>query len=299
MRRDHILIVEDDQDLANLLNIYFSGQGYQVTIADDGSKALDLARQSLPHLIVLDIVLPDMDGYRVCRQMRSSIRTSHIPILFLTQKGERADRIAGLELGADDYITKPFDIEELKLRVQNAIARSKRENFTDRRTGLPASELVEERLRNLLSESDWALIEIKLENYRAYKEAYGFLAGEDILRMTAMVITQALNQSGGESDFAGHPGANTFIVVTSAARAELVIARIQDGFNQRLRGYYSETDWTHGSVEATLDNRALPGAPLMSLSIGMLDGTRERFSDIQKLVEHASLARQTAAVRPN
>src|SRR6185503_1536552 len=101
-------------------------------------EALALTRKSIPHLIVLDIMLPDMDGYAVCRELRTTTRTSHIPIIFLTQKDERADRIAGLELGADDYITKPFDIEELKLRVQNAINRAERESLTDPRSGLPS-----------------------------------------------------------------------------------------------------------------------------------------------------------------
>nr|MBI2904388.1 response regulator [Chloroflexota bacterium] len=117
MAKGRILIVEDDFDISNMLRIYFSGQGYDVNVAPRGGDALTLARQQLPHLIVLDIMLPDMDGYAVCRELRQTTRTSHIPIIFLTQKDERSDRITGLELGADDYITKPFDIEELKLRV--------------------------------------------------------------------------------------------------------------------------------------------------------------------------------------
>ena len=92
----------------------------------------------MPHLIVLDIMLPDIDGYEVCRTLRTNTRTSHIPVIFLTQKDERSDKLKGLELGADNYITKPFDIEELKLYVQNAIARSERESLTDPQSGLPS-----------------------------------------------------------------------------------------------------------------------------------------------------------------
>lgn len=294
MSRDHILIVEDDQDLANLLNIYFGGQGFQVTIARNGKGALEQASQAMPHLIVLDIMLPDMDGYEVCRQLRSHIRTSHIPILFLTRKDERADRIAGLELGADDYITKPFDIEELKLRVQNIISRSKRESLTDRRTGLPSGALIEDGLRRLLSETNWALIEIDIENFQAYREAYGFLAADEVLRMTAMAITQVLNETGAESDFAGHPGSSTFLVITGNGRAEQVRDRIVDEFQRRLASHYSESDWQSGKVEHTLEDRDRPAVSLMSLSIGILDGSEQRFTDIQQLSEHASLARRSA-----
>lgn len=105
MSKGRILVVEDDFDISNMLRIYFTGQGYDVQVAPRGGDALTLTRKQLPQLIVLDIMLPDMDGYAVCRELRQTTRTSHIPIIFLTQRDERSDRIAGLELGADDYIT--------------------------------------------------------------------------------------------------------------------------------------------------------------------------------------------------
>jgi DNA-binding response OmpR family regulator len=142
MSKAKILVVEDDVDISNMLRIYFSGQGYDVQVAPRGGDALSYTRKQLPHLIVLDIMLPDMDGYAVCKELRTATRTSHIPIIFLTQKDERSDKIAGLELGADDYITKPFDIEELKLRVHNAIGRSEMISLTDANSGLPSGRLI-------------------------------------------------------------------------------------------------------------------------------------------------------------
>ena len=127
MGKSRLLVVEDDVDIANMLKIYFSGMEFEVDVAHRGSDALEKTKHVLPHLIVLDIMLPDIDGYEVCRKLRTSMRTSHIPVIFLTQKDERSDKLQGLELGADDYITKPFDIEELKLRVTGAIRRSERE----------------------------------------------------------------------------------------------------------------------------------------------------------------------------
>src|SRR3970040_1843159 len=156
MNKGRILVVEDDFDISNMLRIYFTGQGFEVSVAPRGGEALELTRKSLPHLIVLDIMLPDMDGYAVCRELRTTTRTSHIPIIFLTQKDERSDRIAGLELGADDYVTKPFDIEELKLRVSNAIMASKRQNQLDPKSGLPTGRLIEDHLRNLMrGDKNW------------------------------------------------------------------------------------------------------------------------------------------------
>ena len=142
MTKGRILVVEDDIDISNMLRIYFSGQGYEVQVAPRGGDALTMTRKQLPNLIVLDIMLPDMNGYDVCRELRTTTRTSHIPIIFLTQKDERSDKIQGLELGADDYITKPFDIEELKLRVQNAIAAANRQTQIDSKSNLPTGRLI-------------------------------------------------------------------------------------------------------------------------------------------------------------
>ncbi|MGE5072627.1 MAG: response regulator, partial [Anaerolineae bacterium] len=196
MAKTRLLIVEDDIDIANMLKIYFSGMGFEVDLAHRGSDALEKTKHELPQLMVLDIMLPDIDGYEVCRKLRTSTRTSHIPVIFLTQKDERSDRLQGLELGADDYITKPFDIEELKLRVQGAIRRSERESLTDPRSGLPAGRLIEEQLRRIIREKGWALLDMRVNHLEPFKDVYGFVAGDDVLRFTAMLITEVVDELG-------------------------------------------------------------------------------------------------------
>jgi two-component system KDP operon response regulator KdpE len=124
MGKARLLVVEDDIDIGNMLKIYFSGMEFDVDVAMRGKDALEKTRQVLPHLIVLDIMLPDIDGYEVCRNLRTNMRTSHIPVIFLTQKDERSDKLQGLELGADDYITKPFSPRELVSRVKAVIRRT-------------------------------------------------------------------------------------------------------------------------------------------------------------------------------
>ena len=96
MGNARLLVVEDDLDIANMLKIYFTGLKYDVDVANRGRDALEKTRQVLPHLIVLDIMLPDIDGYEVCRTLRTNMRTSHIPVIFLTQKDERSDKLQGL-----------------------------------------------------------------------------------------------------------------------------------------------------------------------------------------------------------
>src|SRR5512138_238139 len=204
MGKARLLVVEDDIDIGNMLKIYFSGMDFDVDVAVRGSDALEKTKQVLPHLIVLDIMLPDIDGYEVCRNLRTSMRTSHVPIIFLTQKDERSDKLQGLELGADDYITKPFDIEELKLRVQRAITRAQQQSLTDPHSGLPAGKMIEEQLRQIIRQERWALMDIRINRFDAFRETYGFVAGDDVLRFTAMLLGEVLDQLGTTNDFIGH-----------------------------------------------------------------------------------------------
>jgi len=120
-----------------MLRIYFTGLQYDVDIAPRGGDALEKTRQNLPQSHRAGYYASGCRWVRVCRILRTNTRTSHVPIIFLTQRDERSDKLQGLELGADDYITKPFDIEELKLRVQRAITRAEQQSLTDPRSGLP------------------------------------------------------------------------------------------------------------------------------------------------------------------
>ena len=215
MGKSRLLVVEDDLDISNMLKAYFSGLDFDVDLADRGAEALEKTRRGLPDLIVLDILLPDIDGYEVCRSLRKSTRTSRIPVIFLTQKDERGDRLQGLELGADDYITKPFDIEELRLRVVGAIRRAERENLTDPRSGLPAGRLIEEQLRRLLRRDDWAMLDVRINHLDAFRDAYGFVAGDNVLRFTAMLLRDALTELGSSDDFLGQAGSDDFVVTTA------------------------------------------------------------------------------------
>ncbi len=288
MSKGRILVVEDDFDISNMLRIYFTGQDYEVSVAPRGGDALTLTRQNLPHLIVLDIMLPDMDGYAVCKELRTTTRTSHIPIIFLTQRDERSDRIAGLEMGADDYITKPFDIEELKLRVQNAIQRSERESLTDPRSGLPSGRLIEEQLRRLMRSESWSFLDVRILHFDAFKDVYGFVAGDEVLRFTAMLIGEVVDEMGGPNDFIGHPGGDNFILVTTASGAGAIRDRLIERFNEEVQTHYSFIDRDRGYIIAHGEGGGEQQVPLMKLQVGFVSSETHTFSDIREITELAA-----------
>jgi PleD family two-component response regulator len=292
MNKGRILVVEDDLDISNMLRIYFDSQGYDVLVAGRGEDALDLCRKKLPHVVVLDIMLPDMDGYEVCKKLRSNLRTSHIPIMFLTQRDERTDKIAGLELGADDYITKPFDIEELKFRVQNAVARTSRESLTNPVTGLPSGKLIEEQLRLLMRKDDWAIVYIGLKDFGAFNEVYGFVAGDDVLRFAAMVIGEAVDELGTPDDFIGHTAANDFVVITTAKQAQGVREKATDRFAAEVGTFYNFKHREQGYITVQDPDGQERRAPLVTLAAGVIAQDDGPFADIREITERAAEARR-------
>ncbi len=293
MGKRRILVVEDDPDIGNMLQTYFESQGFEISVATRGQDALSLTRHSLPHLIVLDIMLPDMDGYEICRQLRSSSRTAHIPILFLTQRDERRDRIAGLELGADDYITKPFDIEELRLRVQNAMSRAEQESLTDPRTGLPTSRQIQTHLEEILARKGWSMLNCRLKDFDAYRSAYGDAACDDFLRFTADLIVQTADELGAADDFIGYSGGDSFIVITEEARAGTLEAQLKNRFKQSTPGKYSYVDRQRGYLMVRNAAGAETRMPLVSLSVAVIHSSQHNFSDVRQITELAALAGQT------
>ena len=297
MSKSRLLIVEDDLDITRMLTTYFSGQDFDVEVANRGAEALEKTRGSLPDLIVLDIVLPDINGYEVCRSLRKSTRTSHIPVIFLTQKDERGDRLQGLELGADDYITKPFDIEELKLRVIGAIRRAERESLTDPRSGLPAGRLIEEQLRRLIRRVDWAVLDVRVNDLDGFRDTYGFVAGDNVLRFTAMLLTDAVSELGTADDFVGHAGGDDFVITTSARAAPLIRQRIKERFAAGIPAHYNFRDRAAPDAAAPLEGQAARRIPLMTLAVGMITGREHQFADIREISEAAAEARRRDSER--
>jgi PleD family two-component response regulator len=292
MGKPRLLVVEDDIDIGNMLKIYFSGMQFDVDVAVRGSDALERTKQVLPHLIVLDIMLPDIDGYEVCRTLRTSMRTSHIPVIFLTQKDERSDKLQGLELGADDYITKPFDIEELKLRVQGAIRRSERESLTDPRSGLPAGRLIEDQLRRIIRERGWALLDARVNQFESFKDVYGFVAGDDVLRFTAMLIGEVVDELGTTADFIGHAGGDNFIVITKEAKADAIKTRLKERFDHEVQTHYNFMDRQQGFVNAPSSDGTTVKVPFMTMSVGIVSPSMQSYSDIREITELAAEARR-------
>jgi DNA-binding response OmpR family regulator len=237
-----ILIIEDDLDVAEMLNAYFRVQGYEVFTVNWGEDGVRSCQTVHPDLVILDIRLPDIDGYEVARRLRSDRRTADVPIIFLTEKRDRSDRLQGLELGADDYITKPFDVQELRLRVRNALKRVSQGSLTNPVTGLPEGALVDEKLSEVLGKDGVALLFISIDNMVSFREAYGFVASDDVLRAISLMIVNTMREVSRPEDFLGHISGTDFILVLPPSNLTALSEKLRIRLEQSVEYFYPIKD---------------------------------------------------------
>ncbi|MHB8628149.1 MAG: response regulator transcription factor [Aggregatilineales bacterium] len=271
MTKKRLLVIEDDHDVAEMLIVYFSGQGYDVHHALTGKDGVNLARSRFPNLILLDVMLPDMDGFDVCRALRTITLTKHIPTIFLTQRDGRSDKVSGLQLGADDYVTKPFDVEELRLRVQSSLRRSTRELLHDPRTGLPTGALVEDGRRQIEGKTGWTTLDIRLTGLKDFRDQYSFIAADEALAFAAQSIISVANRQGTPEDFVGMIGEDQFVLLTRAADVSALTQALAAEFKDGVKKLYHFADSERGYLLIPDGDKPARQSPLMSLMISQLE----------------------------
>jgi DNA-binding response OmpR family regulator len=242
--RPTLLIVEDEPNLARMLAEYFSAQGYRVQTQEWGLEALEACWEKPPQLALLDIHLPDINGYELAERLRAHRRTRDIPVIFLTSRRAREDRLHGLALGAVDYIAKPFDLQELLLRVRNILRRQATAGQApyDSITGLPEGTLLDEQLAALLSQTDWAAVIVRLHNLDHFQEAYGFVAAADARQAIGVKIRQVAASAAARVDCVGQLEPGCFCLVTAAAQARALARDLDTALGPSLDYFYPLED---------------------------------------------------------
>src|SRR5713226_7386521 len=215
----NVLVVEDDLLITRLLRLTLESDGYNVIAVLDGEGAVQFALRETPHLVILDGGLTGADGRQVARRLREHPKTMHIPIIVLSEQSEVAVKVQAFEAGIDDYITKPFHDEELLARVRTQLRRVQ-QRFLSPLTGLPGGLQVEQAIKYSLSRPDpWSILYLDLDNFKAFNDVYGFLAGNDLIRLVGRICQQVVHEYGNTDDFVGHIGGDDFMVMTTPESA--------------------------------------------------------------------------------
>ncbi|HZQ29146.1 MAG TPA: response regulator [Acidimicrobiales bacterium] len=287
---NRILLAEDDLDVGRYLEISLGVEGFEIVRATDGRSAVATAVAQPPDLVVLDIGMPGMDGVAVCQELRRDPRTSAVPIIILTARIQKTDKLLGLEAGADDYVTKPFDPAELVARIRGALRRTRQLRDVSPLTGLPGNIAIFRQLEHLLSGAgpDFALLHADLDNFKAFNDHYGFAAGDGVIRATASLLTSSLEDLPDTPRFAGHVGGDDFVLVTPAPDAERLADRIIPTFDDMIAQHYEGADVRQGHISVASRRGGTREFPLMTISIGIVKSTPCRFRAPAEMASVAS-----------
>ncbi|MGH8925748.1 MAG: GGDEF domain-containing response regulator [Acidimicrobiia bacterium] len=267
---ERILVVDDDPDILSVVKINLELEGYQVDTAEDGREAVDKAMIEAPELILLDIMMPRMDGLTALRRIRSHGTTGNTSVILLTARGLPEDRVKGLELGADDYITKPFDISELVARVKAVLRRTQAARDLSPLTGLPGNFRIGAEIEQRIEGGgSFALIHCDLDNFKAFNDHYGFMRGDEVIRFCARCMVEATEAIGEPDAFVGHIGGDDFVALVSAEKAEEYCKRVIETFDDGILDNYDTADALRGYIEV-IDRRGERYAfPMVSISMGV------------------------------
>jgi diguanylate cyclase (GGDEF)-like protein len=279
VKTESIVIVEDEPDIARLMSTRLSAEGFRCVEVGRGDEALDVALEERPELVILDLMLPGLDGIEVCRLLRKDQRTAGVGIIMVTARSLARDRIAGLEAGADDYIDKPFHLDELIARVQTSFRRGRQLRATSPLTGLPGNFEIEARIDAKLGSGEpFALLHVDIDCFKSYNDHYGFLRGDRAIVLTARIIQSVVAEVGSSESFVGHIGGDDFAVLCLPEFAEVIAERVIERFDDSVPALYDPDDREAGYIERVDRTGVLRRSPLISVSVGIATTEVRAFS---------------------
>jgi diguanylate cyclase (GGDEF)-like protein len=283
-----ILIVEDELHLREVLRFQLEAAGFQVVMAENGQEGFERATRDLPDLVLMDVMMPICDGYEALRRMRGSFATKNIPIILLTAKTESGDKVSGLEVGANDYVTKPWDHKELMLRLRNVLEWSRQQRSASPLTGLPGNVSINEAIHvRLNSGQPFALLQIDIDYFKAFNDYYGYARGDDAIRRVADILIECSHRNGGADNFVGHIGGDDFVILTDPAHAPALGRDILTEFDRVVRTLYDEEDLSRGYVEVRNRRHSVERFPIMSLTIALVSTDRYPVDHLAQLIDVA------------
>lgn len=283
-----ILIVDDDQDIARILRFRLERKGYACQTAGNGLEALEVLDKTHPDLVLLDVMMPKMNGFETCQRIRQRRGWARIPVIMLTAKGGTIDKVTGISEGADDYVTKPFEFDELLARIQMILRRTQENMSANPLTGLPGNQVITRQLEAAIAAGrPFAACYADLDNFKAYNDEYGFEAGDRVLQQLAEILAAVL-RDGPDFAFLGHIGGDDFFFLTDLGSYETCCQQIIERFDAVIPSHYREEHRRQGFLEAQNRQGEKVCYPLMSLSIGVVTNSQRAFTDAMQVANLAA-----------
>jgi len=284
-----ILVVDDEPPIREILKFQLENAGFEVACAEDGAEGLQMVEERPPDLVLLDLMIPQMDGYEVCRRLKRDYSTRHIPVIILTARGELDEKLKGLESGANDYVTKPFSVPELLIRVKNVLSYSQSQREANPLTGLPGNVSIERELTQRIdAQEPFAFIYTDIDNFKAFNDYYGYARGDEAIRRTARILTGAIAAAGNESDFVGHVGGDDFVVMTTPDRADGVAKLVISMFDEASTELLERDDVQRGYLRIRKRSGEIMKVKSLGITLAVVTNERDPITHIGRVADVAS-----------
>jgi len=296
---ERILVVDDEPHLRDILQYQLENEGYVVSVAADGAEALDIVRREPPDLVLLDLMMPCLDGYEVCKRIRAEFWTCHIPVIMITAKGALEDKLEGLEDGANDYITKPFAIAEVLVRVRNALEWSRSQRQANPLTGLPGNIAIARQIESRLRTGrPFAFIYADLDGFKAFNDYYGYRRGDAAIELTARVLTGAVREVGNRADFVGHIGGDDFMILSTPETVDRLTAEIVRRFDTEVEPLFEPEDLARGYLEVRNRQGEPSRSPLLTITLAVVTDEHGPIQHIAEISDIASELKRYGKAQP-
>jgi diguanylate cyclase (GGDEF)-like protein len=277
-----ILIVDDDQDIARILRFRLEKKGYDCVLASNGVEALEVLDNVHPDLVLLDVMMPKMDGFTACREIRRRNASARIPIIMLTAKAGTSDKVNGISEGADDYVVKPFEFDELLARIQMILRRTLENMSANPLTGLPGNQVITRQIEAAIATgTPFAACYADIDHFKAYNDEYGFEAGDQVIKRLAEILSGVVRGRG--SSFLGHIGGDDFLFLVDMQSFDDACREIIERFDASIPGYYKPEHRQQGYIESISRQGDRVRYPLMALSIGVVTSEHRAFTDAMQV----------------
>lgn len=281
-----ILVVDDDPDIRDVLKITLEGDGYHIVEAQDGVQALERIERDSPHLVILDVVMPGMDGHQVCQRLKENLLLRHLPVIMLTGKGELQDKVKGMDRGADDYLVKPFEPEELLARVRMILRRSEIDLDANPLTYLPGNVSIARTIEEAIARGvAFAVGYLDLDQFKIFNDRYGFTRGDQVILGTARVLLETITREGNPGDFLGHQGGDDFVYVTTPDRVERICQQVIEEFDRVAPTFYDQQDLEKGYIEGVDRRGKIIKVPLISVTIAVVTNLTRPFKRVAEVAQ--------------
>lgn len=294
-----ILVVEDEENLRNILVFQLRGEGFEARGVSRGDEALPAALSWKPQLVLLDLMMPGMDGFSVCRTLRSNEETEGLPIIVVTARGDAATRLQALVAGAHEFLVKPYSWDDMLTRIQSALENAERHGGSVSFVGLPGSAAVEAEVARLMNVSeDFAFLNLDIDHFRRFNERFGYERGDEVIHALTRMVREILEEQPGQVSFAGHFGGDDLVVLRDPDLAQPFAEELVKRFDLELRGFFEEHDVERGYYEIVNRSGRRETVPIPSLTIALVNHVMERSMHQRRLADVAAELRAYGKSRP-